>query len=114
MTVDEYLAGVSEPQRTTLSALRDTLRDVLPDAEERLSYGVPAFVVRGKVVAGYAAFRAHCSYFPHSGSVLPALADELAAFDWSAGTLRFPIDRPLTRSLVERLVAVRMEQAGLT
>lgn len=114
MTVDEYLAETPEPQRTTLSALRATLRDVLPGAEERLSYGIPASVLHGTAVAGYGSFRAHCSYFPHSGSVLPALADELDGFEWSAGTLRFPVDRPLPRSLVERLVAVRLEQAGLT
>lgn len=108
MTVDEYLEAQPEPQSTTLRDLRATLRRILPDAEERLSYGVPAFVVRGKAVAGYAGLARHCSYFPHSGAVLPELEDELAGYDWSKGTLRFPVDQPLPEPLVRRLVEVRM------
>lgn len=74
---------------------------------------MPAIKVEGKAVAGYAHFKNHCSYFPHSGSVLPELADELEAYEWSKGTLRFPVDEPLRQDLVARLVAVRMEQLGL-
>ncbi len=109
-SVDEYLNSAPEPQRTTLTALRVTLREVLPNAEEALSYGVPAFKVRGKPVAGYAFFKQHCSYFPHSGSVLQEIADELADFRWSKGTLQFPVDTPLPAELVRRLVEVRLEQ----
>ena len=113
MTVEEYLAQAPEPQRTTLAALRETLRGILPGASERLAYGMPAFVVAGKAVAGYASWKAHCAYYPHSGAVLPQLATELGAYDWSAGTLRFPVDEPLPVSLVRRLVQVRLEQLGL-
>ena len=112
-TVDEYLDSTPEPHRTTLLKLRATLREVLPDAEERLSYGVPAFAVGGVAIAGYAAAKNHCSYFPHSGAVLDAMPDELEGYDWAKGTLRFPADAPLPRSLVERLVGerVRLEES---
>jgi uncharacterized protein YdhG (YjbR/CyaY superfamily) len=90
-TVEEYLGAAPEPQRTTLLALRATLRELLPDADETLSYGMPAFLVGGKPVAGYAWAKHHCSYYPHSGAVLSDLADELDGYDWSKGTLRFPI-----------------------
>ena len=112
-TIDEYLEGAPEPQRSTLDALRRTLCEILPDSDQALSYGVPAFKVEGKAVAGYAYFKNHCSYFPHSGSVLPELADELRHYEWSKGTLKFPVDEPLPRSLVVRLVEVRLDQLGL-
>ena len=113
MTVDEYLDGAPEPQRTTLLELRTTLRNILPNASETISYGMPAFKVEGKAVAGFAYWKHHCSYFPHSGSVLPEAADELASYDWSKGTLRFPVDQPLPPSLVSRLVEIRLTQLGL-
>lgn len=113
MTVDEYLNAAPEPQRTTLTELRATLRAILPGASEALSYGMPVFTVEGKAVAGYGSFKEHCSYFPHSGSVLPQVADELTAFDWSKGTLRFPVDVPLPGSLVRTLVRIRLEQLGM-
>lgn len=109
--IDEYLAGVEEPKRATLRVLRETIRSVLPEAEECLSYGCPAFKVRGKTVAGFAAFKNHLSYLPHSGSVFPELRGELAGYSMSSGALRFPIDAPLPRELVEKLVAVRIRQA---
>jgi uncharacterized protein YdhG (YjbR/CyaY superfamily) len=66
---------LDEPKRSTLSRLRQTILDVAPDAEQCTSYGVPAFKVHGKAIAGFAAFKNHLSYLPHSGSVFPELAD---------------------------------------
>jgi uncharacterized protein YdhG (YjbR/CyaY superfamily) len=109
--VEAHLAKLPEPQRTTLEALRTTLRRVLPDAEECLKYSMPAFVVAGRAVAGYDGFKHHCSYFPHSGSVLEHI-DLPAWTDASKGTLRFPVDRPLPLALVRRLVRVRLDQLG--
>ena len=109
--VDEYLATLAEPKRSTLAGLRDTILRVVPDAEECISYGMPAFKVRGRAVAGFAAFKNHLSYFPHSGSVIPELGDEVAAYVTTKGTLQFPIDAPLPAQLVEKLIAVRMSQA---
>ena len=109
--VDAYLADVEEPKRSTLQRLRQTILEVIPDAEEGISYGVPAFRVQGKVVAGFAAFKNHLSYLPHSGSVFPALRDELGAYKTSSGALQFPIDSPLPKPLVEHLVRVRIALA---
>jgi uncharacterized protein YdhG (YjbR/CyaY superfamily) len=109
--VDRYLDSVEEPKRTTLAQLRRTILDIVPDAEQGISYGVPAFKVRGKTIAGFAAFKNHLSYLPHSGSVFPELRPELSAYSTSTGALRFEIDEPLPRGLVERLIAVRLGQA---
>ena len=111
--IDEYLDGLDEPKRSTLEQLRRDILDVVPDAEQRLSYSVPGFKVAGKTIAGFAAFKNHLSYLPHSGSVFPELADELAGYQKSSGALRFAIDQPLPRELVEKLIAVRLRQATL-
>ncbi len=78
--VDKYLQGIDEPKRTTLEALRRTILEVVPDAEQVISYKVPAFRVEGRIVAGFAAFKDHLSYLPFSGSVLPALASEFEGY----------------------------------
>ena len=71
------------------------------------------FKIDGKTIAGFAAFKNHLSYLPHSGSVFPELAEELAGYQKSAGSLRFPVDQPLPPELVEKLIAVRLRQAGV-
>jgi uncharacterized protein YdhG (YjbR/CyaY superfamily) len=91
--------------------MRRTILEIIPDAEEGISYGLPAFRLRGKVVAGFAAFKSHLSYLPHSGSVFPELREELASYKTTTGALHFAIDTPLPRNLVERLVRVRVAQA---
>ena len=109
--IDEYLACLEDPKRSTLRQLRQTILEVLPEAEQGISYQVPAFRVDGKVIAGFAAFKGHLSYLPHSGSVFPVLRDELANYKTSTGALRFPIDVSLPKSLVEQLIRVRLAQA---
>jgi len=109
--IDAYLAGIEEPKRSTLQHLRHTIREVAPEAEEGISYGVPAFRMQGKVVAGFAAFKSHLSFLPHSGSVFPELLDELTPYKTSSGALQFPIGSPLPKPLVEQLVRVRIAQA---
>ncbi|MBV8431831.1 MAG: DUF1801 domain-containing protein [Solirubrobacterales bacterium] len=108
--VDEYLQAVDEPKRTTLQALRRTILEIVPEAEEGISYRVPAFRVQGQVVAGFAAFKDHLSYLPFSGSVLEQLTDELEGYTMTKSSLHFPVDRPLSKALVERLIRVRLEQ----
>ena len=106
--IDRYLAGVEEPKRSTLRRLRASILRVIPEAEQGISYGMPAFRVNGKVVAGFAAFKNHLSYLPHSGSVLDQLADDLAGYEMTKGSLHFPIDQPLPDDLVEKLVTARL------
>lgn len=108
--IDAYLKALDEPKRSTLEQLRATILEVVPDAEQGISYGLPAFRVRGTVVAGFAAFKNHLSYLPHSGSVLPALADAVEGYGGTKGSLHFPIDSPLPKPLVERLIAVRLRE----
>ena len=109
--VDEYLRGVDEPKRAALQTLRRTILEIVPEAEEVISYGLPAFRVLGQTVAGFAAFKNHLSYLPFSGSVLGQLADELEGYTMTKGSLHFPVDRPLPKPLVQKLIALRLADA---
>ena len=108
--VDAYLASVEEPKRSTLEELRRTILKIVPEAEECISYQVPAFRVGGQVIAGFAAFKNHLSYLPFSGSVLNQLPEALAGYERTPSALHFPVDRPLPERLVERLIEVRLRQ----
>ena len=109
--VDAYLSGLEEPKRGTLQTLRGTILEIVPEAEQVISYGVPAFRVKGRTIAGFAAFRDHLSYLPFSGSVLSQLADELDGYTMTKSALHFPVDRPLPETLVNKLIAVRLAES---
>lgn len=110
--VEAYLAAQPEPQQGTLRAVRATLRSLLPTATEAMKYGMPAFVVCGKSVAGYAAFAGHCSYFPHSSQVLDRAGALIDGYPTSKGGLRFAVDRPLPKALIKKLVRLRLDELG--
>jgi len=107
--VDEYLAGVPEPARSTLNKLRAAIRSALPpEATETISYRIPAFKHKG-VLVWFAAFSNHCSLFP-TASVVKAFKNDLKGFSTSKGTIHFPADKPLPTALVKRLVKARVAQ----
>jgi uncharacterized protein YdhG (YjbR/CyaY superfamily) len=106
--IDDYLARLDEPKRSTLQELRRTIRSIVPEAEQGISYGTPAFRLHGKLIAGFAAFKSHLSYLPHSGSVLAELPDDVAGYVTSKGALQFAIDKPLPKALVKKLIATRL------
>lgn len=110
--VDRHLADVPEPQRTTLGELRTLLHQLVPDGVDGVKYGMPALLLDGAGVAGYESFRAHCGYYPFSGSVLAAAGDEVAGYTTSKGALRFAVDEPLPTELVRLLVRLRLDELG--
>ena len=109
--VDAYLAALDEPKQSTLRELRRTILGIIPDAEQCISYRLPAFRLRGKVIAGFAAFKSHLSYLPHSGTVLPELHADVAGYETTKGSLHFPVDSPLPQALVKKLIDARISQA---
>jgi uncharacterized protein YdhG (YjbR/CyaY superfamily) len=106
-SIDDYLAGLDPVPRAALEKLRRAIAAAAPDADEGWSYGVPAFRLGGRPLAGFAAAATHCSYFPMSGAVVAALADELAGYDSAKGTIRFAPAKGLPATLVRKLVAAR-------
>jgi uncharacterized protein YdhG (YjbR/CyaY superfamily) len=111
--VDRYLADLEDPKRATLEEMRRRILAVIPDAEQGLSYSLPAFKVEGKTVAGLAAFKAHLSYLPHSGSVLAAVREKTGGYTQTKSALHFPVDTPLPQELISELIRIKMRQAGL-
>lgn len=108
--IDHHLKKFSGAQLETLQHLRETILSIVPQAKETLSYGMPAFEIDGKVVAGFDGFKNHCSYFPHSGSVLEELEDFPEWCEVSKGTLKFPIGKKLPKTLVRKMISVRRKQ----
>ena len=107
---DEYLAGVSEPARSTLNKVRATIRSVVPpETTEAISYGMPMFKYKGPLLC-FAAFSHHCSLFPMSAAVIVAFKNELKGFKTSKGTIQFPVDKPLSVALIKKLVKARIAE----
>jgi uncharacterized protein YdhG (YjbR/CyaY superfamily) len=107
--IDEYLAALPEPARSTLNKLRAAIRSAAPaEAAETISYGLPAFKYKGTLV-WFAAFSNHCSLFP-TASVIKAFKTELKPYSTSKGTIHFSMNNPLPASLVRKLVKARVAQ----
>ena len=109
-TIDDYLKTVPGDRRRALEDLRAKIRSIVPDAEECISYRIPAFRLGGVVVAGFCATAKGCSYFPFSGSTLKFLARELSRYDQTKGSLHFSSDEPLPTALVRKLIKARIAE----
>ncbi len=109
-TVDEYLANVPEPARSTLKRIRAVIRSVVPaETTEVISYGMPMFKYNGMLV-GYAAFKNHCSLFPTGSGVIKKFEKELKGFATSKGTIQFPSDKPLPDAVLKKIVKTRVAE----
>jgi len=109
-TVDEYLAHLPEPARSTLTHIRAVIKSVVPKkTTEVISYRIPMFKYNGMLV-GYAAFAKHCSLFPTGSGVIEMFAKELKGYKTSRGTIQFPSDKPLPDALVKRIVRQRVKE----
>jgi uncharacterized protein YdhG (YjbR/CyaY superfamily) len=109
-TVDEYLAGISEPACSTLKHIRAVIQSVVPkETTEVISYGIPMFKYNGMLV-GYAAYKDHCSLFPTGSGVIERFGKELKGYSTNKGTIRFPADKPLPDSLLKKIVKVRIAE----
>lgn len=107
--VDEYLAQVPEPGRSTLEKLRKTIKAAAPKAIEGISYRIPVYKHLGMLV-GFAAFKNHCSFFPMSYAVMKAHRKELQQYDVEKATIRFPSNKPLPAKLVQTMVKERIAE----
>jgi uncharacterized protein YdhG (YjbR/CyaY superfamily) len=108
-TIDEYLAALSPEKRAALEKLRRDIKAAAPEAEECISYGMPAFRLGGRTLVYFGASKNHCSFYP---GALPVEAHkaELKAYGTSKGTIRFAAERPLPSPLVRKLVKTRIAE----
>ena len=109
-TIDEYLAALPTDQREALESLRQTIKAILPNAEECISYAMPAFRVDGTVIAGFLATSKGCSYYPFSGRTLSTLEADVASYGQTKGALHFYPEQPLPTALVRKLLTARLAE----
>ena len=109
-SVEDYLAQLPDDSRATLEKVRAAIRAAAPEAEEKVAYGMPGFYLGGHPLVYYAAFKAHCSFFPASGTVVESFAEELARYDVAKGPIRFPIGKPPPATLIKKIVKARMKE----
>jgi uncharacterized protein YdhG (YjbR/CyaY superfamily) len=108
--IDAYLARVSPKSRALLQELRKTIRSLVPDVEECISYRMPAFRYHGRIVAGFSATSNGCSYYPFSGTTLATLAADIEGYGHTKSALHFGAGTPLPTSLVRKLLAARIAE----
>src|SRR5438094_4487802 len=111
-TIDEYLTKVKPDQRATLEKLRRTILATAPEAEECISYGIPAFRLNGRSLVFFGAWANHCSFYPGSSATLKKFQKDLKDFQTSKGTIRFTPDKPLPATLVKKLVKARVVESA--
>lgn len=106
--IDEYIAGFPEDIQEKLKALRSTIKKAAPYAEEKISYGMPAFAMKG-ILVYFAAFKNHIGFFPTASGV-EAFRTELTGFKISKGTIQLPMDKPLPLGLINSIVVFRIKE----
>ncbi len=108
--IDLYLSKIENSlEREALENLRAFLHTLLPNAEECISYGMPAFRVNGECVAGFAKFKNHLSFFPFSGSVLDSFEEELQKYTYTKSGIHFTPEKPLSEELLRKIIKMRLE-----
>ena len=108
--MDEYLVDLPPERKAALERVRTVVADLAPDAEEGKSYGVPAFISRGRPLLGFSAAKQHLSIFPFSPAAIDAVRDRLDGFDVAKGTIRFSPDNPVPDDVLADLVRARLQE----
>jgi uncharacterized protein YdhG (YjbR/CyaY superfamily) len=107
-TIDEYIATFPENVQIILEELRQAIRESAPEAEEVISYRIPAFKLNG-ILVWFAAFKNHIGFYPTS-SPMKAFKEELSGYEVSKGTIRFPINKPIPFDLAKKIVRYRVKE----
>ena len=108
--VDEYLAAVAAPYRAALEDLRETIREVVPDATETISYKVPTFKYQNRPLVAYGATETGCTFYLMSTDVFNAFKAQVKDFKTGKGSIRFQPDNPIPTDLVQRIVKARISE----
>ena len=111
--VRQHYLAAPLPQRETMLEMRKRILQIIPKAEEVVSYGMPAFKVNGNIVAGLMSHQKHVGYYPFSGSMLHLFKDELKSFKKTKSALHVPVNKPLSKSLLTKLIKARISQCQL-
>src|SRR6266436_1876285 len=102
-SVDEYIATHPEGEQAVLQRVRGAIRKALPGADEGISYQIPTFKLHGGYVVYFAGWKQHYSLYPATGRLVAALKDDLAPYEVSKGTIRFPLSEAVPVKLIGRI-----------
>jgi uncharacterized protein YdhG (YjbR/CyaY superfamily) len=111
-SVDEYIAAQPQDVQAILQRVRSSIRRVLPDAEEVISYQLPTYKLRGGYVVYFAGWKQHYSVYPATDRLIAAFKDELAPYEVAKGTIRFPYSQPVPVKLIERIAKLLAKEAA--
>jgi len=106
--VKKHYMSAPSPHRETMLEMRNRILEIIPGAEEVVSYGMPAFKLDGRVLAGLLANKKHVGYYPFSGSILHLFPEELAKFSTTKSAIHVPVDKPLAKGLIKKLIKARV------
>lgn len=106
-SVDEYIAAQPESAGPALASVRAAIRKAVPEAEESISYGIPAYKIRNKPLLYFAGWKRHYSLYPAPKELIAAFAEELAEYEIRGSTIRFPLALPVPRVLIGRIARFR-------
>ena len=106
--IDEYIAGFPKDVQVILKKVRETIQKAAPDAEEKINYGIPTFVLNGNLVH-FAAFKSHVGFYP-TPSGIEKFKRELSAYEGAKGSVKFPLDGPIPYGLITKIVKFRVKE----
>ncbi len=107
--IDDYLKNVEPSKRKELERIRALAKEIVPEAEETISYKMPTLTYEGKAFLGFDAHANHIGLYPYSGKVIPQLKDELSDYTVSKGAIQVPLDRPISKELLELVITTRLK-----
>jgi len=107
-TIDEYIAGFPPSVQEILEKLRKTIRKAAPNAEETISYQIPALTLEGSLVY-FAAFKNHIGLYPRP-TAIKKFKRELSPYEGAKGTVRFPLDKPIPLAMISKIVKFRVKE----
>ncbi|MFM2226390.1 MAG: hypothetical protein RJA07_2592 [Bacteroidota bacterium] len=108
--INEYISLQPDIAKEMLEQIREIVKSIIPDTEEIISYGMPAFKVYGRVLVYFAGFKNHCSLFPANASLIAEMKTELKNYKTSKGTIQFEFGKPLPINLIKKIVKIRMKE----
>ena len=106
--IKKHYTNAPSPHRETMLEMRKRILEIIPDAEEVISYGMPAFKVDGVVVAGLLSNKSHVGYYPFSGSILKLFPEELRKYKTTMSAVHVPVDQPLPKNLLNKLIRAKI------
>ena len=109
-TINEYLISQADEVKLMLQKIRKIVVEISPDAEEVISYNMPAFKAYGRILVYFAGFKNHCSLFPANAGLIEEMKDELKNYKTSKGTIQFELNKPLPTALIKKIVKIRVKE----